>query len=573
MECTQTAYFLYLHGSIYLNYRPIFVQKKVIKALNNEHFDNFYIMKHLLFISLFFLVSCTSSSEKAAWKVAEQSKTNSEELTRFLEYYRTSIDQEKYKAACFLVKNMPNKYSIDENDQKKISDVDIVIADSLILSLEYSFNLKKHSPFLKKYTFEQFCEYILPYRIANEPLQYYWKWDCIKRFGNGNNEDMLKAAHDINTRIRIEMSPEFYEEPLKSYSTIIRTGYGKCDDRAILLAMALRSAGIPSAFEYIPYWGSSNNGHSFASVIQPNDSIVIFQNNNKNGSNNSIYRKAPKIYRKVYSITPKIRYCGNRTEYPEIFSDCDIIDVTNKHQVGYRNVQVGNIKGEPIYLSVFSPNGWIPVDVSLDGNFQHIGTGVNNTDYKTNEAIDLGNGILYLPSEYTNGEMNPISYPIAVSDDSIRRLQIDTIHKEMVILERKYPLNERVVGFARNMLDGIFEGANQPDFSDAQELYHISAPPLNRKQKIRVDSDKSYRYIRYIRFNHKKFSIAELNVYNTDGTPIFFRPIACKALANGEDLRKVFDSDPLTYFEVDGVIELWVGMDLGKKQVRVILLE
>ena len=73
---------------------------------------------------LLLLLSCTSSSEKLAWEIANNSQTNKKELTRFLEHYKTNKDKDKYKAACFLIENMPNKYSINGKEQK-IYDIDI----------------------------------------------------------------------------------------------------------------------------------------------------------------------------------------------------------------------------------------------------------------------------------------------------------------------------------------------------------------------------------------------------------------------------------------------------------------
>ena len=144
---------------------------------------------------LLLLLSCTSSSEKLAWEIANNSQTNKKELTRFLEHYKTNKDKDKYKAACFLIENMPKK----------------------------------------NYTLEQFCEYILPYRVADESLQYYWKWDCSRKFEKQCTNDIIQTAQNINAQIKIELSPEFYKDTLKSYSSIIKTGYGKCDDRTALV--------------------------------------------------------------------------------------------------------------------------------------------------------------------------------------------------------------------------------------------------------------------------------------------------------------------------------------------------
>ena len=41
---------------------------------------------------LLLLLSCTSSSEKLAWEIANNSQTNKKELTRFLEHYKTNKD-------------------------------------------------------------------------------------------------------------------------------------------------------------------------------------------------------------------------------------------------------------------------------------------------------------------------------------------------------------------------------------------------------------------------------------------------------------------------------------------------
>jgi len=274
---------------------------------------------------LLLLLSCTSSSEKLAWEIANNSQTNKKELTRFLEHYKTNKDKDKYKAACFLIENMPNKYSINGKEQK-VYDIDIVKADSLIKSLEHSFFLKEKGPYLKNYTFEQFCEYILPYRVADESLQYYWKWDCSRKFEKQCTNDIIQTAQNINAQIKIELSPEFYKDTLKSYSSIIKTGYGKCDDRTALVTMALRSVGIPAAFEFVPYWGSNNNGHSFVSIILPDNKIYPLQNTDKQ-ANGDYYlsRKTPKIYRKVYSIQDLAKHVNN---IPELFRHNDILDVT-----------------------------------------------------------------------------------------------------------------------------------------------------------------------------------------------------------------------------------------------------
>ena len=511
---------------------------------------------------LLLLLSCTSSSEKLAWKIASNSQTNNKELTRFLEYYKTNKDKDKYKAACFLIENMPNKYSINGKEQK-IYDIDIVKADSLIKSLEHSFFLKEKSPYLKNYTFEQFCEYILPYRVSDEPLQYYWKWDCSRKSEKQCTNDIIQTAQNINAQIKIELSPEFYKDTLKSYSSIIRTGYGKCDDRTALVTMALRSVGIPAAFEFVPYWGSNNNGHSFVSIILPDNKIYPLQNTDKQADRDYyLSRKTPKIYRKMYSIQDLAKHVDN---IPELFRHNDILDVTRLHNIGSCDVTVSaNInKEKENFLSVFSPKRWVPVAFSSSQTFHSIGTGnIYNVD-RNKEAIDLGDGIVYLPTHWVDEEAIPIGSPIIVAEDSVREITPDTKHLERVVCKRKFPLNMRIVDFSKLMIMGVFEGANKADFSDATELYKITKTPESKMQKIEISAEKAYRYIRY-RIPKGTFSIAEFCLYQSDEKLLAFRPIACDAIYEDSTMLNIFDGQPLTYYQVSGGIDLWVGVDLYK---------
>ena len=482
------------------------------------------------------------------------------EIGSFLTYYKEQHDREKFKAACFLVANMPGKYSISADTGEKKYDVDIVKADSLIYSLEQSFIIWKNSPYSSRYGFYDFCKYILPYRVANEPLTYYWKEDCRRWLDVVLSENIEETAEAVNNYIRIGIIPANIKADMKSYTELVESGYGKCEDRAVMLAMALRSLGIPAAYEFVPFWGSNNNGHAFVSVINPDGTVYPLANTDDAGRKTYLSRKTPKIFRKTYSIN-KMPH-NEAGGIPLLFQDNDIEDVTALHNIGMKDIKV-KIEGD-VYLAVFSPDGWVPVTYGRKCQFDNVGTGVNATGNQENEAVDLGDGILYLPVTVADEMIVPVAHPIIVSQSGLRDVVADTSNIGSVTLNRKYPLNTRIVGFAKSMTNGIFEGADNPDFSDAVILYEISGIPESRMQKVRITDDRPYRYIRYRR-PAGIFSIAEIKLYGSDGKEIVFRPMACKPLENiPEQMDKVFDNDPLTYFEISGGISLWIGADLGK---------
>ena len=139
---------------------------------------------------------------------------NRGELEQVLEYYKN--DDLRYKAACFLISNMPHYFSYKSDDldsvkmvkascnrqghidiklldkwqgfsyinANKIYDSHIITASYLIKNIDKAFEVWEKSLWYSHTSFEDFCEYILPYRIDDEPLEdwrdiYYNKFSFI----------------------------------------------------------------------------------------------------------------------------------------------------------------------------------------------------------------------------------------------------------------------------------------------------------------------------------------------------------------------------------------------------------
>ena len=124
--------------------------------------------------------------------------------------FRSHYENEplKLEAARFLIKNMPIhfSYKIPHYDKwetlkaksvrdnhftkedsleafiyarqsdltEKIFDSHVITSEYIINNIDFSFKIWRHREWNKHYSFEEFCESILPYRISNEPLQA-WK--------------------------------------------------------------------------------------------------------------------------------------------------------------------------------------------------------------------------------------------------------------------------------------------------------------------------------------------------------------------------------------------------------------
>ncbi|NDW17976.1 hypothetical protein D0T53_03470 [Dysgonomonas sp. 216] len=160
-------------------------------------------------------------------KILEQSGKNRTELEKVLGYYQN--DSLKYAAACFLIENMDihnsvtyywvdslnNKVEFNELDYPDwdssisafeeikgqtqgihpvpviIQDMHVIKSDFLIENIDLAFSEWKTEH--NKIAFNDFCEYILPYRIASEPLQD-WRKLYRSKFSGFNNPNLSQNS-------------------------------------------------------------------------------------------------------------------------------------------------------------------------------------------------------------------------------------------------------------------------------------------------------------------------------------------------------------------------------------------
>lgn len=423
-------------------------------------------------------------------------------------------------------------------------------------------------PWSERYSKEIFINFIIPPRIADEPTEYYWRTDIPQKldFSYGD-EEMSILAQRINSEISVDTKSEEWGNSQMGYTATMAGNFGKCDDRAILATMAMRSYGIPSAFDFTPMWGSGNNGHSFCSVLTTDGKTLVFQDRKDNGNEHRFSHKVAKIYRKTFFENTETLVFQNRENesIPFPFSDHRIKDVTHEHQIGFEDIQIAidTTTNHSIgYLGVFHPGGWFPIAFGeINGkilSFHSIGNGLDNKGKIALKGDNIGKGILYLPFIY-HDKIIPCGNPFILSDSGTRQL-IPSEETERVLLLRKYPRLLRIARFAGYMTGGILEGANHEDFSDAIQIHRIYNMPLSHMQEINA---KGYPPLRYIRFRQPSgtFSIATLKAFDDFGREIKGTPITSESLNSADGLEFIYDDDPLTYFELSPVLNVWTGLD------------
>lgn len=161
-------------------------------------------MSIMLYAISFMIVLMFASCNHQLNSALDQAGDNRNELEKVLEYFKNDPDTLKYKAAVYLIENMPyhcaqegigaesadsaylamSEYpkeqrdkvfqelvkNIDSSSDKIVFDVRNVKADYLIKVIEDACNLWREVTWSKDYNTSIFFEYVLPYRLLNEPL-------------------------------------------------------------------------------------------------------------------------------------------------------------------------------------------------------------------------------------------------------------------------------------------------------------------------------------------------------------------------------------------------------------------
>ncbi len=462
--------------------------------------------------------------------------------------------------------------SMDYNNLHYVPDVNAISDEFLIDYINLAFEAWSNPWSTNTVTFSDFCNYVLPYRNFNEPIEdwrrmfldnYNWIYDSVK-----GKDGILEVAKMLNVDSELKYSKGF-DNYLVSIapSLLLKAKYGDCSNSSNFKAMIMRSFGIPVAIDFIPIYGSDHNVHFWNSVIDQNGNFVSFEEalNDINASVAYKYRLC-KIFRKTYSENDEIvsLLYRNGGDVPSTFLNPRFIDVTSEY-VAVSNVNL-RLKEIPngvtdVYLGVFNNTGWTAVDFGrIEGN--------SSVSFKR-----LGRETLYLPFYYMDSQVIPAHQPFIIS----RKGFIQYINPGDKLIEvrltRKYHMHSRKVNWLRSLKDARFEGANKSDFSDAVEIGKIDYTPDEHFQEIYIRSKQTFAYLRLvfssdellIPYDGDGASIAEIEFLSSDGNILKGKPIGTEGRKYNTYLPfNCFDEDPLTFFEDarSKVTGKYVGLEL-----------
>lgn len=305
-------------------------------------------LKHIRFVVPLLLVlvlaGCKPFDDELACAL-KQAGTNRVELEQVLEHYRN--DSLKLEAAKFLIRNMsyhvaiheriedpqgkPYKFDLEEGlgaheevltirmdsllacgyrvHKEMRRDIETVSAAYLIDNIDCAFEVWR-KPWARCFSFDDFCNYILPYRVANEPLcslrgemqrRYLHSLDSAE-FTTPGEACLFLSGLLKDQYVYVGLSPTY-----PSVEEMDETGTSNCEGLAIYYTHVMRAVGIPVTMD-CTVWTKLTGGHAWCAMLDENREFQIFGGGD---TDFEIFWRVfysrrrlipPKVYRRTYGI-------------------------------------------------------------------------------------------------------------------------------------------------------------------------------------------------------------------------------------------------------------------------------
>lgn len=309
-----------------------------------------------------------------------------------------------------------NKGKIQFELDTMLKDYEAISADYLIKNIDQAVDAWENNPWSQHLSFDSFCEFVLPYRSSNEPIEE-WRTFFIEELSwvkdsLNDPSDPIEAACYVNDYIKswFRFDPRYYEHPTdQGLAEILNNKMGRCEDMTNLAIYAMRALAIPVMSDFTPYWANTGNNHAWNAILDRNDSIRIFMGGEANPGEYELGHKLGKVYRKSFAIQHN-SLAEKLDEWeiaPPYLDKNSIYDVTADY-VKTKRIKIELNKGIPdstnfSYLCVFNSGKWKAIDYTRNHGSKAI-------------FSKMGMGVAYLPAFYYEEEIIPSGNAFILSD-------------------------------------------------------------------------------------------------------------------------------------------------------------
>lgn len=532
-------------------------------------------MRTLLFgMVVLCMLSCTRNEGlERTWQRAGENRA---ELEKVLRHYEG--DERKHRAALFLLERMADCYSyaaplidslkqlkylsslpdreawtdsvkkvwehVSIRNSPKVYDAQVMTSDYLISHIDHAFEVWDSRPWSRHYSFEEFCRYVLPYRLADEPLEA-WRDSYFRKYAARvdsiySGSDIIRKIQAVETLFhedRFRWNELFSSLPHLGAGYLLGNRIGVCRESCDFSVYLLRSLGIPAVTDHYVVSPHTSGAHSWNAVRDTTGQLVSFWlMDSKVGRGLGDGRSKGKVFRREFGG--------------------EVRDVT----AGYFGMNEASVTVSPaardreLELCVFSCGNYVAVD---------------RTDAEGGVAVfrNLEPSIRFFPMYRDVNGKRRFAGPAFCVDSLGRTVSYtpDTADRKRAVLRRKYAYHHHLKERVRRMGGNHVVGSVSADFRSPVPLFTFPNTLRTNRQLMVAESDVAVRYVRWYA-NPSKYcaEAAEIAFHERDtGRPLPFRLVDLPEATYGHGPEYMTDGDVLTYYQAKVGGSQVLTFDLG----------
>lgn len=493
------------------------------------------------------------------------------ELEKYRRYYEIASDQTLNPQA--IKDSLDAVYGfIDLSKLDIVYDIQTIDSAYLVENIDAAFEARERWPWGKNVRWEDFLEFVLPYRLGDESLT---SW---RKTINEEYRELIDSIASLPEAVTPRIASDLiYKEWIwrKNFKwtsklpdgprigpAIVEWKTGTCREKADGMCYLLRAVGLPAALHIAPMRGDLNDTHSWGVVYDSDGSPWLPEQHTDTAYKSRV--PAAKVLSETFSINRNVPVGKLNTKLanPSLINPF-VRDVTewylhpNKRQ--YFKLPLNQLdeisNGDTVYIALSSRMDWIPVGMSI----------------AKNDSVDfgyVGDRTVCVVGKMDVGKFIPKSPPFKTTRNADDSIHFFTSGESIPInIYSKY--NIMVGDFTWRMVDACFEVSDSPDFSVVDTIHQIKECPKRLFTTVNIDVDKKHRYIRYMSADKSRCNVAMISFYENadDSYPMTGKIINAQGFHPTDDnhnFRNAWDGNPYTSVDMKESSGGWTGLDLGR---------
>lgn len=221
----------------------------------------------------------------------------------------------------------------------------------LLEHLEYSYRAKEEFQYMIPE--DMFREYILVYRIGDEPLTL-WRKMIYERFVDMAGLTPAESAQNVNEWVyeNVHERKRGFFGPRQAPDQVIKNGLGTKEDIATITTAALKCLGVPSRKARCRFFGQQKSGATWVEIYDGLEWIPLYPDDPANFGN---FKRFEKEYPQNITVVATTT-AFNALQITDKYTETGTLELTfMRHGAPMKDF-------EHFGVSVYNDGGWYPID-------------------------------------------------------------------------------------------------------------------------------------------------------------------------------------------------------------------